>query len=169
MTEQLARLMVRAGVKTFFFGLENSDPAWQRSTGGKVYAGELAAAVRLLRAAGAGFIGTYIIVGHPDSETRQLEESIRFAHECGTRVFLSEFSPVPGTVDGAKSDAWADLAEPLSHNKTSFTIRRMGPDCLNKLKALTRELNSRLGNTEPQPSGSASPWDRIKTIRRPAP
>ncbi len=145
MTEPLAHLMVRSGFKTFFFGFENSDPAWQRSTGGKVYAGELAVAVQHLRSAGAGFIGTYIIIGHPDSEVRQLEESIRFAHECGTRVFLSEFSPVPGTSDGAKSEPWADLSEPLSHNKTAFAIRRLGPECLNSLKALAHELNSKLG------------------------
>jgi radical SAM superfamily enzyme YgiQ (UPF0313 family) len=144
MSEDLARLMVRAGFRTFFFGLESCDPSWQRSTGGKVYAEEFAAAVRHLRAAGAGFIGTYIIVGHPDSESRQSEESIRFAHQCGTRVILSEFFPVPGTVDGTKSQAWADMTEPLSHNKTAFTTRRLGPDCLNNLKALSRELNSRL-------------------------
>jgi radical SAM superfamily enzyme YgiQ (UPF0313 family) len=144
MDESLAHLMVRAGFKTFFFGLESCDPSWQRSTGGKVYAEEFAAAVRHLRAAGAGFIGAYIIVGHPDSKSRDSEESIRFAHQCGARVILSEFSPVPGTVDGIKSQAWADMSEPLSHNKTAFTTRRLGPDCLNNLKALTRELNSRL-------------------------
>jgi radical SAM superfamily enzyme YgiQ (UPF0313 family) len=143
-TEDLARLMVRAGFKTFFFGLESCDPSWQRSTGGKVYAQEFETAVRHLRAAGAGFIGTYIIVGHPDLKGCDSEEPIRFAHQCGTRVILSEFSPVPGTVDGAKSRTWADMAEPLSHNKTAFTTRRLGPDCLNGLKALARELNSRL-------------------------
>jgi radical SAM superfamily enzyme YgiQ (UPF0313 family) len=144
MTGELARLMVRAGFKSFFFGLESCDPSWQRSTGGKVYAEEFAAAVAHLRAAGAGFIGRYIIVGHPDSDSRPSEESIRFAHQCGTRAILSEFSPIPGTIDGTKSQAWADMAEPLSHNKTAFTARRLGPDCLNNLKALARELNSRL-------------------------
>jgi hypothetical protein len=34
------------------------------------------------------------------------------------------------------------LVNPLSHNKTAFTTRRLGADCLNNLKALTRELNA---------------------------
>jgi pyruvate-formate lyase-activating enzyme len=144
MTPELARLMVRAGFASFFFGLESYAPSWQHSTGGKVYPEEFAVAVNLLRAAGAESILTYIIVGHPDLEGQDLELSIRFANRCGTRVILSEFSPIPGTIDGKKSEPWADLEEPLSHNKTAFAIRRLGADFLNHLKALTRSLNSQL-------------------------
>jgi hypothetical protein len=59
-------------------------------------------------------------------------------------VLLSEFSPIPDTVDGNKSGKWADLSEPLSHNKTAFAIRRLGTDYLNRLKELTHSLNSQL-------------------------
>ena len=144
MTPELARLMVEAGFASFFFGLESNAFSWQRSTGGKVYSEEFANAIHHLRAAGAGTIVTYIIAGHPDSDGQDLEHSIRFAHECGTRVLLSEFSPIPGTVDGQKSEAWADLDEPLSHNKTAFAIRRLGTDYINGLKALSRSLNQQL-------------------------
>ncbi len=141
MTSELARLMVQAGFESFFFGLESNAPSWQRSTGGKVYSSEFAAAVKHLQAARARSILTYIIVGHPDSDSQDLELSIRFAHECGTRVLLSEFSPIPGTIDGKKSERWADPDEPLSHNKTAFAIRRLGADYVNTLKTLTRSMN----------------------------
>jgi len=144
MTWELARLMVRAGFTSFFFGLESNAASWQHSTGGKVYSDEFAAAVNHLRAAGAKSILTYIIAGHPDSDSQDLEQSIHFAHQCGTRVILSEFSPIPGTADGERSGRWADLGEPLSHNKTAFAIRRLGTDYMNRLKELSRSLNSRL-------------------------
>jgi len=145
MTPPLARRMLEAGFASFFLGLESHAPAWQQSTGGKVSSDEFAAAVRCLRAAGAQSILSYVIAGHPDTDTQELEPSIRFAHRCGTRVLLSEFSPVPGTADGDKSEPWADLAEPLSHNKTAFAIRRLGADSVNALKALCRSLNSQPG------------------------
>jgi pyruvate-formate lyase-activating enzyme len=140
-TPDVARMMVRAGFATFFLGFESSSASWQDATGGKVHVHEFEAAVRYLKEAGAHSIVTYIIVGHPDSERQDPERSIRFAHQCGTRVLLSEFSPVPGTADGLKSGQWADLQEPLSHNKTAFAIRRLGADSLNRLKQLTHALN----------------------------
>jgi radical SAM superfamily enzyme YgiQ (UPF0313 family) len=144
MTPELARLMVKSGFASFFFGLESAAASWQRSTGGKVYPDEFANAVDHLRKAGAQAIFTYIIVGHPDLDEQELETAIRFAHKCGTRVILSEFSPIPGTVDGRKSQKWGDLDEPLAHNKTAFAIRRLGMDHLNGLKALSHSLNSQL-------------------------
>ena len=143
-TPELAALMVGAGFMSFFFGLESATASWQRATGGKVDSDEFEAAVKHLRAAGAQSIFTYIIAGHPDLDGQDLEFSIRFAHSCGTKVILSEFSPVPGTVDSQKCGRWADLDEPLSHNKTAFAIRRLGSDYLNRLKELTHSLNRQL-------------------------
>jgi radical SAM superfamily enzyme YgiQ (UPF0313 family) len=145
-TPELARLMVRAGFAGFFLGLESSAPSWQQSTGGKVGSDEFAIAADRLKAAGAQSMTTYIIVGHPDSDSRDVELSIRFAHQCGTRVLLSEFSPIPGTIDGEKCPRWADLKEPLCHNKTAFALRRMGTDDMNRLKLLTHSLNSQLAS-----------------------
>jgi radical SAM superfamily enzyme YgiQ (UPF0313 family) len=144
MTPELARLMVQAGFASYFFGLESCAHDWQSATGGKVYAEEFAAAAGHLRNAGAQSILAYIIVGHPDSDNQDLVNSINFARRCGTRVILSEFSPIPGTIDGEKSRQWADLKEPLSHNKTAFAIRRLGADFLNDLKKLRHLNNSQL-------------------------
>ncbi len=143
-TPELARLMVRAGFAGFFLGLESSAPLWQQSTGGKVRSDEFAMAVEHLKAAGARSITSYIIVGHPDADSRDTELSVRFAHECGTKVLLAEFSPIPGTIDGEKCQRWADLKEPLSHNKTAFALRRLSAEDLNRLKRLTHSLNSQL-------------------------
>jgi len=141
----LARMMTRAGFSNFYLGLESNAASWQRATGGKVIAEEFEAAVAHLKEAGAQSIVAYIIVGHPDSDGQDLEASIRFAHQSGAKVLLSEFSPVPGTVDGDKCAQWADLAEPLSHNKTAFTIRRLGVDRVNHLKQLSHSLNLSTG------------------------
>jgi radical SAM superfamily enzyme YgiQ (UPF0313 family) len=143
-TEDLAHLMVKSGFVSFFIGLESGSDSWHQSKGGKITVEEFVTAVRHLRKAGARFITIYIIAGHPDSDGQSLEQSMEFAHENGTRVLLSEFSPIPGTEDGLKSAQWADLEEPLSHNKTAFAIRRLGPDRLNSLKDLSRSLNSQL-------------------------
>lgn len=143
----LARLMVHAGFASFFLGFESGSREWQDSTGGKVSLEEFEGAVKYLREAGAQSIITYIIAGHPDSEEQDPEFSIQFAHRCGTRVLLSEFSPVPGTPDFAKCREWADLDEPLSHNKTAFAIRRLRAEYLNQLKGLAHSLNRRLSET----------------------
>ena len=143
-TENLAQLMVKAGFASFFIGLESRSDSWHQSTGGKVNTEDFVTAVRHLRTARARSITTYIIVGHPDTDNQSLEQSLAFAHENGTRVLLSEFSPIPGTEDGKKSTAWADLEEPLSHNKTAFAIRRLGADRINRLKDLSRSLNSQM-------------------------
>lgn len=143
LTPELARLMMRAGFRTFFLGFESAAYAWQRRTGGKVYTEEFVAAVRALREAGAESVTAYVIIGHPESQTQDLEASIRFAAEQGARVMLSEFAPIPGTPDGEACRAYTNLDEPLNHNKTAFTLRMLGPDRVQRLKDLCRALNRR--------------------------
>jgi len=140
-TPEIARLMVRAGFKTFFLGFESNDYGWQRKTGGKVYSEEFVDAVRVLREVGASSITAYIIIGHPDSQEQNLEASVRFAAEQGARVMLSEFAPIPGTPDGEACRAYTGLEEPLNHNKTAFAWRFLGPARVDGLKELCREVN----------------------------
>jgi radical SAM superfamily enzyme YgiQ (UPF0313 family) len=142
---EMARLMVDAGFKSFYLGFESSAYAWQKKTGGKVYSNELAQAVQNLTAAGADRRGlhAYLIIGHPNSEEQAVEDSIQMAHGLGIKVMLSEFSPIPGTPDGEQCRRWIDLDEPLWHNKTVFTQRRLGATEVNRLKLLVGELNHR--------------------------
>jgi len=143
LTGALAHLMVRAGFKTFYLGFESVSRQWQQGTGGKVFSEELARAVDHLFAAGADpvDITAYQIVGHPDSDIQELEESMRFVHRLGIRGMLADFSPIPGTPDGAACRRWVDLDEPLMHNKTAFPIIRLGFDEVNRLKDLQRAFN----------------------------
>src|SRR5262249_49095585 len=140
-TPEIARLMVRAGFKTFFLGFESNAYDWQKRTGGKVYSNEFGNAVRLLNAAGALSVTAYIIIGHPESQAQDLEDSIHFAATQGARVMLSEFAPIPGTPDGDACRAHTSLDEPLNHNKTAFTIRFLGEERVNSLKTLCRQVN----------------------------
>jgi hypothetical protein len=89
-------------------------------------------------------VHAYLIVGHPNSEQQNIEASMRLAHTLGIRIMLSEFSPIPGTPDGEQCRRWIDLDEPLWHNKTAFTIFRLGGADVERLKRLTAALNARL-------------------------
>jgi radical SAM superfamily enzyme YgiQ (UPF0313 family) len=140
-TPEIARLMVRAGFQTFFLGFESGAYEWQRKTGGKVYSEEFADAVRALREAGAASIAAYLIIGHPDSDHQDLENSIRFVAQHGAKVMLSDFAPIPGTPDGESCRRFTNLDEPLNHNKTAFTLRALGEERVNTLKSLCKQVN----------------------------
>jgi tRNA A37 methylthiotransferase MiaB len=147
-TRELAELMVRAGFKTFYLGFESASRRWQDGTGGKVYSEELSRAVDHLRGAGAdpNDITAYQILGHPTCDSQESEASMRFVHSLGIRGMLADFSPIPGTPDGQACRRWVDLDEPLQHNNTAFTIRRLGFDESNRLKDLQRRLNRQLSS-----------------------
>ncbi len=155
-TKELAELMVQAGFKTFYLGFESASFQWQQRTGLKVSCDEsrpcgrgrdeLAEAVEHLTAAGADprNITVYQILGHPDTDIQELEESMRFVNRLGIRGMLADFSPVPGTPDGEHCREWVDMDEPLFHNKTAFPIMLLGFDETNRLKDLQRKLNRSL-------------------------
>jgi len=145
-TGDLAKLMVRAGFKTFYLGFESASKQWQKRTGSKVFSDELAQATQYLIAAGAEpeNITAYQILGHPHIDIQELEASMRFVSSLGIRGMLADFSPIPGTPDGEYCRKLVDLDEPLMHNKTAFPIILIGFDESNRLKDLQRKLNRKL-------------------------
>jgi len=149
-TQDLARLMVRAGFKTFYLGFESCSIQWQERTGSKVFSQELQRAVELLLAAGAeaSNITAYQMLAHPYGDTAELEASMRFVKSLGIRGMLADFSPIPGTPDGEYCRKWVDMDEPLMHNKTAFPIILLGFDESNRLKDLQRRLNRELPGEE---------------------
>src|SRR5919109_624373 len=151
-SRELAELMIRAGFKNIYLGFESSAYAWQKKTGGKVYSEELARAVDYLVQAGADppHLHAYIIAGHPFAQQQQVEASMRFATSLGLKVKLSEFSPIPGTPDGEFCRRWIDLMEPLTHNKTAFTLLILGEAEVNRLKNLAGQLNQAIGASKPE-------------------
>ncbi|MDD4869796.1 MAG: B12-binding domain-containing radical SAM protein [Kiritimatiellae bacterium] len=142
---ELAKLMVKSNVKTFYLGFESMSAEWQTKTGGKVNREDLANAVNNLFSAGTEpeNIFAYIIVGHPDDDIQQVKESMEFAHGLGIKIMLSEYSPVPGTPDGEKCRKFVDFDEPLTHNKTAFAIRTLGEEKIQHLKSFCKELNGK--------------------------
>ncbi len=142
----LAEILVSAGFKTFYLGFESSSYEWQRNTGGKVYADEFAEAAQNLFNAGAepGSLTAYTIIGHPNDNHQAVEKSMSFASRQGVRLMLSEFSPVPGTLDGESAWRWVAMDEPLNHNKIAFSLRTLGPERMDALKQLCRKLNKTL-------------------------
>jgi tRNA A37 methylthiotransferase MiaB len=153
LTKDVATLMVQAGFKTFYLGFESSAYQWQRRTGGKVYADELAQAVDHLVSAGADMrqITAYLIIAHPQAAQQDVEASMHFAHSVGVRLMLSEFSPIPGTPDGERCRQWVDLDEPLWHNKTVFPVLFLGAAEVQRLKMLCRQLNHQLDRAPDAP------------------
>lgn len=144
--KDLAMQMVQAGFKTFYLGFESASSDWQNQTGPKVFPAELARAVEHLTAAGAeaASITAYQILGHPQSETQQLEDSMRLVNSLGIRGTLADFSPIPDTPDGESCRKWVNMDEPLMHNKTAFPIILLSFDETNRLKELQRQLNKTL-------------------------
>ena len=122
---------------------ESASLQWQKRTGSKIFCDELSNAVGNLIAAGAQpqNITAYQILGHPYTDTSELEDSMRFINSFGIRGMLADFSPIPGTSDGEYCRKWADMDEPLFHNKTAFPIILLGFDETNRLKDLQRRLN----------------------------
>lgn len=150
-TPELARLMVRGGFRSFYLGLESTSGDWQRDAGGKLCAADLSRAVEHLVRAGVERhrITAYLIMAHPQTHQQQVEASMRFAHQLGIRVMLSEFSPIPGTPDGEACRRWVDLDEPLWHNKTAFPLVSLGRERVDCLKTLCRQLNESLPGQAP--------------------
>jgi radical SAM superfamily enzyme YgiQ (UPF0313 family) len=145
-TPELADLMVEAGFKTFYLGLESASSQWQQKTGSKVSPDEFRLAIECLIAAGAQptNITAYQILGHPYGDIQQLEDSMHFINSLGIRGMLADFSPIPGTPDGEYCRKWVNMDEPLLHNKTAFPVFLLGFEYANYFKDLQRKLNREL-------------------------
>ncbi|MBW8015306.1 MAG: radical SAM protein [Planctomycetes bacterium] len=145
-TPEIANIMVRGGFKTFYLGFESKSGDFHSKTGSKVVSRDLVTAAENLINAGADKknITTYQIIGHPNSDLQQLEESMRFANSLGLKVMLADFSPIPSTPDGDYCKKYTDLDEPLNHNKTAFPIIHLGTEKVNHFKSLCKKLNRSL-------------------------
>lgn len=99
-----ARLMRAAGVQEVRLGFESDAPAFHAAhdagggPGAKAGA-DLETAVAMLTAAGfpAERIGVYVLAGLPAQYREEAEQAVRRAGSVGVSVYVSEFSPVPGS------------------------------------------------------------------------
>ncbi|MDP3980609.1 MAG: B12-binding domain-containing radical SAM protein [Chlamydiota bacterium] len=143
LTKEIALLMVKGGFKSFYIGLESKSDRWHSKTGRKVHMYEFERAVSNLVESGVNpdHITAYILIGHPEGNISEVEDTMHYAHSLGIQVMLAEFSPIPGTPDGDECMRWVDLNEPLWHNKTVFPMLILGQDEVNHLKSLCHQLN----------------------------
>ncbi|MDI6784146.1 MAG: radical SAM protein [bacterium] len=142
-TAEVARLMFQVGFKTIRLGLESCDPEFQSSSGGKITNPGFQQAITHLHNAGytADQIGVYLLTGLPNQHADEVEASIRFVQSCGARPYLSEYTPIPGTVlwEQAVAASPFDIAsDPLWHNNSIFPCQWDGFtwEELRKLKLL---------------------------------
>jgi radical SAM superfamily enzyme YgiQ (UPF0313 family) len=148
-TPGLARKMHQAGFRTIRLGFETSDEVGQRDSGRKVTNPGLKQALAALFGAGfaVGDVMVYVMIGRPNQSEDEVVASIRFVHGCGARVSLSQFSPIPGTVDYERAVAHGLCPdEPLLANKSVYPLRAMGMsfDAYEGLRRIAKEGNQRL-------------------------
>ena len=123
MDEEVAELLFRGGFRTIRLGFETSNEEVQTDTGGKVNNIEFKRAVNYLKKAGYSDneIGVYIMAGMPGQRVGEVEESLAFVRETGSKPILVEYSPIPHTplFEKAKKSSQFDLEnEPLYHNNS---------------------------------------------------
>ena len=122
-TQEMARLLHRAGFRTIRLGLETSDMELHRDLDNKLSEGEFEKAVNNLSKAGFQMqeIGVYILMGLPGQSVESVAETIDFVGRAGATPYLAEYSPIPQTPMWKMAQACSsyDLSsEPLFHNNT---------------------------------------------------
>ena len=79
----------------------------------------------------------------PGQNIDNIKESIKYVHDWGSRISLSEYSQIPYTKD------WQTLSpdlkqDPLTQNNTYFMTLNKDYDKIIKLKEYAKELNKKL-------------------------
>ena len=149
-TKELAKLMYETGFGQLRLSLESSDAGFLQKTGGKVTSGETAKGVEYLREAGfdSNDIGIYLMMGLPGQSFEECEKSIDYVHSLGVQIRLSDYSPVPGTIDYYRALEVLEIepGDPLYHNNTYHHYREKPFSHVKKkyLKEKTFHLNGEL-------------------------
>lgn len=146
-TQDLAKLMFRAGFRTIRFGFETADVKRQLDTGGKVTNEQLERAVAYLHEAGYDTqdIGVYLLCGLPGQTALEVHETIQYVKRCHARPFMTEYSPIPGTdlwEASVKSSPYPIAEEPLFHNNSLLPCQSdlLNYDMYQDLKRQTRSI-----------------------------
>lgn len=142
-TPGIAQLLKRAGFISPRLGFETAEPRRQIETGSKTDTEGFLQALKYLKNAGyrSEDIAVYLLIGLPEQSIEEIRKSIEFVASEKTRIFLEEYSPIPGTPYYLKSGLSED-ADPLMHNNSAFPLYRPD-DCqkLQDLKNLAHNLN----------------------------
>lgn len=149
--EKLADLMVAAGFQTIRLSLESANEAQRKRMSYKVSnAGFIAALENLEK---AGFprhrVETYVIMGLPDQTPEEVYQTVDFVHNCGARVSLASFSPIPGTADWHSATERYGLdpeIDPLLLNNTIYPLKneRFSEEIFNAIRAYAKRGNEQI-------------------------
>jgi radical SAM superfamily enzyme YgiQ (UPF0313 family) len=147
--DELAYLMKESGFETLRLGLETINEKRQKAIGEKITPEIIISAIKNLRKYGftKRQIGVYLMYGLPGQELKEVEEGVEFVKSLGVRIYLTEFSPLPGT------SSWDELKEmgiiddtidPLLTNNTVFAYLYSGYDwkALENLKLTVKQYNN---------------------------
>ena len=127
------------------FSLETSNIQEQKNSNNKVSNKEYERAIKYLNLAGykQGEYTTYLLIGIPEQNIENIKESIKYVHSLGSKISLSEYSPIPYTKDWQKLPSELKQ-DPLTQNNTYFITLNKDYDKLIKLKEFAKELNKKL-------------------------
>ncbi|NOZ63552.1 MAG: radical SAM protein [Caldiserica bacterium] len=149
---EVAEQLKEANFLTLRLSLETAEENLQKETGGKVKNEELEVALHNLVRAGYAHreIGVYLMLGLPDASREDLKQSVLYVHSLGAKVFLANFSPIPGTPDWLKLKQRGVVREdmdPLWHNNTVFPVKLGWEEGrIKEIRLWVKELNRALDN-----------------------
>lgn len=145
LTPELAWLLKNSGFVRPRLGLESASTYRQEKSGQKTTNTEFLGSINYLKDAGytSKDIGVYILMGLPEQEPAEVRETVEYVASTGARIFLEEYSPIPGTTDYKKSGLPPD-ADPLLHNNTAFPLYRTEEYYkFQQIKDLVHKINRR--------------------------
>jgi radical SAM superfamily enzyme YgiQ (UPF0313 family) len=125
----LAKKLYASGFKTIRLGFETSDIERQKDSDNKVSNSGFSRAIRNLYEAGftPREVMAYVLIGMPEQPAEEVLDSVRFVQDRNVRVSLSQYSPIPGTVEYEKAVRNGfDGSDPLLANKTIYAMRELG-------------------------------------------
>ncbi len=98
-SDETARLMVKAGFTTLRLGLETAHFHHRSALDTKVTEAEYRRATTCLKNAGfkRNQIGTYLLLGLPHQSISDIEASIRIVKDSGLTPILAHYTPIPHT------------------------------------------------------------------------
>jgi radical SAM superfamily enzyme YgiQ (UPF0313 family) len=143
-TREVAQTLKNANFTTLFLSLETSNES-SPLIKGKVTRKQFESAVSSLIEAGLApsALSVYLLVGHPAISLEEVRSSVYYVNSLGLRSHLAEFSPVPGTPDGDCA-LKSFPSDPLVQNKTFYSSVAVTEEELNRMKLLSKRLNSSL-------------------------
>lgn len=142
---ELAELMYNSKFVQPRFSLESSDFQEQRLSDKKINNDEFIKSIKCLNKAGykQGEYIAYLLIGLPGQNISTIKESLYFVHNLGSKISLSEYTPIPYTAEWDLLDE-RYKADPLIQNNTYFISQSKNYDKILELKKLAKDLNNKL-------------------------